>query len=497
MGKKYLRKSTAVILFFLLPAVKVYSQQGFITILHTNDMHGHYLPLKNNRGGMEALSSYIKKEKNDHTILLDAGDIQTGTLISRLKYKGIRGGGFIAMMNRLGYDAMVPGNHEFDNGISDLESLINMAEFDIISANLYENVKGREKLFCRYPYKILKRNNIKIGVIGLTTKNLTNLVSKKCLENIRVKDVVSTAKYWIDKIDPETDLIILLTHQGLRQDSILASSVSNADIIIGGHSHTFSKKILKVNDVLIVQAGCNCLCAGKLNLEVESDRVINSKYNLVWLYNTGDNPDTVISGLTSFFRNKINDEYGEKIGRAKIDLTRSRYTPSSAGNFVTDIMRQTAKTDFAVINSGAIRKNLSSGNITEKDIFEMLPFFDHLVRFKCTGRQLQRLIKKNGYAQFRKSSILQVSGLEYTVRICKNRTTIITAKTGRMKIIDDEEYTGVTVDYISDGKSFQYLGFNPGYTETMDVFLTDAVIRFIRKNPVIVHKGERKIRIVE
>ncbi|MDZ7724318.1 MAG: metallophosphoesterase [candidate division KSB1 bacterium] len=121
-----------------------------ITLLHTNDMHAQYLPMqavwiqkspKPLIGGLVALDYHIRRQQNlyPNSLLLDAGDICTGTPLSNIEYKGAKNGAFVHMMNLMGYDALTIGNHEFDEGQENLGNLIELADFDVLACNLYKN----------------------------------------------------------------------------------------------------------------------------------------------------------------------------------------------------------------------------------------------------------------------------------------------------------------------------------------------------------------------
>lgn len=168
------------------------------------------------------------------------------------------------MMNLIGYDASVCGNHEFDHGWKTCQKYFEIANFPILSANLFQN--GR--LFCSQGYHIFSVGAVKVGVIGLTLQDLYGIVSPSKLDQIEIKKVISTGQKIINQIDSETDLIVLLTHQGFQKDSLLAESIDGCDVIVGGHSHTYIDPPRIINNIIIVQAGARCRYLGRLDLVV-------------------------------------------------------------------------------------------------------------------------------------------------------------------------------------------------------------------------------------
>jgi 5'-nucleotidase/UDP-sugar diphosphatase len=475
--------------------------QENVTILYTNDLHGQYLPFPSERrfgtphpqtGGMEALYDLVQRERNGHTLLFDGGDHETGTFLSYLPVEGVRGGGMIQMMNLLGINASVIGNHEFDSGWENLMRMMKMAEFDVLSANLFR--EGR--LFAERAYRIYRVDGLRIGVIGLSTEDLYTLVFSLQLDNIQAERVIPVARKIVRMIDPETDLIVLLTHIGFKEDSLLAEAVPQADLIVGGHSHTEIHRPVKVNGVLIVQAGSRSEYLGRLDLTVQDDRVKAYSGRLIPVQKFGIPKRTKMTDLVSRYRNLIEKQYGQIIGELQTPWKTAQYQESNIGNYFADVMRGAADVDFAVINSGGIRKDLPAGPIRKLDVFEIFPFSNRLVRFFCTGWDLMRLIETNARASFLKShGILQVSGLRYAARMNENKdVTISDAIVNGTPVQRGETYTGVTVDYVVPYNAGRYMGFKPSKLENLDVIVSDAVIEHIQKDPKVSSRIEGRMR---
>jgi 5'-nucleotidase len=306
---------------------------GQVTILHTNDMHAQFVPLPATWmdaeplpmiGGMVALEHMVRQARADYpqSLLLDAGDICTGTLLSKMEYKGALNGGFVEMMNLLDYDAFTVGNHEFDDGQDNLTKLLRLAQFDVISANLLAG----QKILAPHAYKIYHVDSVRVGIIGLILTNLDRVTAKQNLHNITVADPAITAQTLIDEIDPKTDLIVLLTHQGDDNDIALAAKLKNADVIIGGHSHTRIEKARVENDVVIAQAGSKTRYLGRLTVDVAGDTITNFENELVatWV-DSVKSPGSKMSALVGKFDSHIKKEYGRHINMGGT-LVRSRQT---------------------------------------------------------------------------------------------------------------------------------------------------------------------------
>jgi len=493
------------VLFFVFFSVSCFAQN--LVILHTNDMHCQYTPtpatwvqreVKPMIGGMTALEYFIRQERARSlpVLLLDAGDIMTGTPIAKMARNEVFGGGFMAMINLLGYDAMTIGNHEFDEGQSNLLKLIGSARSDVLCANLFKD----DALLTQKPYAIYTSGTLKVGVIGLTLSRLAEETAKKNLDGIRVEDPVRIAQKMIDELEPQTDLIILLTHQGVEEDLALAEKVHGADVIVGGHSHSRINNPIIRNKVLVVQADSKTRYLGRLALTVQADTIAAFDYRLIptWVDSVA-NSDPSMQELVRFYEDQIQAEYGQPLGELQVDWRRNSQYESNLGNFLADVMRSATKTDFAVLNSGGIRKDVNRGKLRKLDIVEILPFSNYLTTFQCTGKELLTIIQTNARATLRQEpGILQVSGLSYAFRISKGGTVeILSAKVNGKSISADKNYTGTTVDFIIYGQAEKYFGFGVQKSQATGALLSDVVIEYIQKHPRVRSKVDGRIRCLD
>ncbi len=480
-----------LLLLVLLFSFCARERSGELTILHTNDMHAQFTPVaatwlereeKPLIGGMVALQYYIKTESTPNaTLVLDAGDIMTGTPLSKIVVDSAKGGGFIKMMNHIGYDAMTLGNHEFDEGVDNLLMLIGLSNFDILSANAVYN----DTLLAPRAFKIYKIAHLRVGVIGLLMEDLDQVVLGKHMQGVRIADAVSSSQKIVDKIDAKTDLIILLTHIGHKGDLQIADALDRIDIIIGGHSHTRVLQAQKRNGVLVVQAGSKTTNLGKLTVSVAGDTVNRYRYELIptWV-DSVKAPDAAMQKLVKKYEQKIQKAYGQVIGTVQESLVKRSHEESDLGNFITDVLRKQTATDFAVLNSGGIRKSLFAGPLTKLDVNEVLPFANYLITFECSGSQVLTLIRNNARAMIDHSyGILQVSGLGFTYRKgADGSVEIVSATIGGKPVDPKARYTGATVDFVM-GHAENYFNFVPQSAYETGYLISDLVINYIIENP--------------
>lgn len=254
---------TIHIIFFVCLTLCGFSQTK-ITFLHTGDTHSQIEPFSStaltNVGGSSRRYTFINNERKqtEHLFLFDTGDFLVGTPFFNL----FKGEVEIQLMNKMGYDVVLLGNHEFDNGCDALFSLLKQAEFPIICSNYSFQNKKLKKLI--QPYVTFKVNGYTIGVFGLSP-DLTYLTSADDVKkNVIYKDPVATAKEMVSilKEKEKCQFIICLSHLGYMGkgasvicDSVIAQQVQGIDIIFGGHTHTELHSPSIINGIPICHSG--------------------------------------------------------------------------------------------------------------------------------------------------------------------------------------------------------------------------------------------------
>ncbi len=236
----------------LLPAQKLKE----LVILHTNDTHSRIDPTPAgnvdksvaDKGGYVRRATYINEERRRYPglLLFDSGDFSQGTPY----YNLFKGEVEIKLMNAMGYDAMAIGNHEFDFGIDNMYKLFKMADFPVVCANY--DFKGTILEGVVKPYVILKRDGLKIGVFGISTR-LEGLVQEKNYHGIVYKEPNETANKTAAhlKEKEKCDLVVCLSHLGWKSgrnnkasDEDMIANTRNIDIVLGGHSHSLFEEVL-------------------------------------------------------------------------------------------------------------------------------------------------------------------------------------------------------------------------------------------------------------
>lgn len=478
---------------------------GKLTILHTNDLHAHFLPEEGSRrddgapvGGFIALESTItaEREKAEQSLYLDAGDFMTGTPLSNMEHRGAKGGALVEFYNLVDLDGMTIGNHEFDHSLEEMDALFGLADFPVFGANLADE-EGRP--FTGHEYKIYKTGGVRVGVIGITTEELGGLVSREKREVLTITTGVETVERLLPEVDEKSDLIVLLSHEGVWIDREIARRTEGIDMIVGGHSHTRLNEGEWVNGVLIVQAGSSGRYLGRADLVVEDDAIAEAECRLVPV--VADSTaigSPKMAALVDRFEKMIDEKYDVVIAEAKSDLGRCYYCESDLGNWLADRLREITGTDVAVINSGGIRKGIDAGPVKKLDIQEVLPFTNMICRFECTGEELLAIALHNAEAEATEDhGILQVSGITYSWYRKADGIGLHKAYVDGEEIDPARRYTVGTVDFVGISQPEKYLGIVPESVESLGATVTSRVMEAVEKIGVIEAPQEDRVQRVE
>ncbi len=370
------------------------------TILHSNDMHGDFLAevregKKELIGGLALLSGYINKvrKEEENVLFIIAGDMLQGSLIDS-EYKGIS---TIEIINYLAPDVVALGNHEFDYGLPHLLFLEKMANFPIVNANLY--IKKYYKRLMR-PFYIKKMAGMDILFTGIITEKIMDALSQDKLIGSFV--TLEEASKEVGKITnaykkDDIDLTILLTHIGLDSDIKLAKMLKpewGVDLIIGGHSHSYLKKPVKENNILIAQAGVGTDQIGRFDIVVDDDTnsIIEYKWKTVDINEKIAKPDIELLKYIDDYKKIIDQKYNTqitKINKKLIHPKREISTP--LGNLIADIFAEASECDVMLVGSGSIRVKEIGPKVTLGDLMACFPYDDILVRYQITGKDLRKV----------------------------------------------------------------------------------------------------------
>lgn len=462
-----------------------------ITILYMNDPHAHYAPYKKAGGtgfigGFARAATLIKKitERNRSegrtTLTLMAGDLLTGTPFSTV-WKGKLG---VSLMNRMQFAAMAVGNHEFDEGRDHLLLKLRPAmNFPLLSANIVD--EAGQYLFERSMVEKIPSLGTTVFIFGLTTEQTPTTTHPENVKGLRFLNAVASAKKLL-RGSSDQDLVIALTHLGVEGDKELARSCPKIDLIVGGHSHTALFQPLKVNRTLVVQAGAYAEYLGRLDLDVIDGRIASYHGELIHLGE--DVPkDKEISTIINNYKAKMDSRLSEVIGKTDVFLDGRLSTvrsgkESNLGKLIAFLMAQRLNTQVALINGGAIRSSLNTGDITRGDIYTVLPFPNHPVKLNLSGKDLQAVIQRSVDLPVGSGGKLQTFGVTYHM---KNGNVVID-RVGDTSFNPEQPYSLAINDFLLAGGDGYELFKEKGRDAYQSPDLTsDLLIRFVMKRKVI------------
>ncbi len=412
-----------------------------LTILHTNDFHARFEPINKYDSGCDAednaegkcfggsarLVTAVNEARGraENSILVDGGDQFQGSLFYTY-YKGKVAAEF---MNKLGYDAMTVGNHEFDDGPEVLRGFIDSVDFPVLMSNA--DVADEELLTDKIKKStVIEVGGEKIGLIGLTPEDTHELASPG--PNVTFSDPVPAVQAEVDKLTGEgVNKIILLSHSGYGVDQRVAQETTGVDVIVGGHSNTYLSNVSDkaagpyptvVNGVQIVQAYAYGKFLGELNVTFDDDgNVVSASGEPLIMDNTVTEDQAALDRIAELavpldeIRNKV---VADAAGAIEGDRSICRVQECEMGNLVADAMLERVAdqgVQIAIANSGGLRASIDPGDVTMGEVLTVLPFQNTLSTFEISGQGVIDALE-NGVSQVEevKGRFPQVAGLTFT-----------------------------------------------------------------------------------
>jgi 5'-nucleotidase len=472
---------------------------GYTVVIHTNDTHGRAVPDESSGYmGFTSVSALKKlyEERGAEVILMDAGDTLHGLPIATLD----KGESIVNIMNLAGYDAMVPGNHDFNYGYDHLKTLEKLMEYDLISANTVDSDTGNN-LFDEST--IIEKNGIKYGVFGLTTPETAYKTNPKNVEGITFENPIVVAEEEVAKLKQEgAEIIIALTHIGLDTSSEfttkkIAEQVAGIDLIVDGHSHTMLTEGLKVGDTLIVSTGEYIKNIGVV--------LIDKQGNMTPSLITPEQfkgTDVVVDEYTAQVVSEQDKILSEKVGETAVDLVGERdfvrTGETNLGDFVTDAFRDATGADIAITNGGGIRASIQTGAITRKDLVTVFPFGNYVVTKEITGQALKDALEV-GVASYPESlgGFPQVSGVTFQIDTTKPAgSRAVNIKVNGRKLNLKAIYTMATNDFMAaGGDNYTMFGEFPTLNEYNA--MEEIIMNYIKKTGVIKIQNQGRITAID
>ena len=415
-------------------------------ILHTNDVHVGY----QDNIGYDGLALYKKELQKiyDHVLLVDAGDAIQGAALGALS----KGAEIIKMMNEVGYDLAIPGNHEFDFGFDVLDDCAEKLSCGYTCANFC--TADEEPVF--KPWRILEAGDLKIGFVGAVTPDtFTRSAIKDIVDEVgqpmydfladRTGDRLGAAlQQRIDEVRANgADKVILVAHLGSKKnyDSIyssnaIAAKLTGLDAVIDGHTHEIYNTQIpdkEGNMIPIAQVGTKLPKIGQLTI-YKDGHLEETLVDPVPLLEGIDAETAVrkdveraVDPATKTFLDGITKSYARimdrKVGTLAVDLIKmddstdySRTGENGLCDLVADAFRVIGNADASLIVAGTVRTNLLAGDVACRDIINILPYCNKLITVRVGGRTIRDALESGvSFLPKQSGGFLQVSGLTYTI----------------------------------------------------------------------------------
>ena len=480
------------------------AEDAAVVILHTNDVHVSF----EDNIGYDGLALYKKEleEQYDHVLLIDAGDAIQGAPIGAIS----NGAEIIRMMNRLGYDLAVPGNHEFDFGFEALDACAEALECGYTCANFC--VAGGEPVFA--PWRVLEAGDLKIGFVGA--------VAPDTFTKSTIKDILNEAgEPMYDFLADETgerlsaglqkaidearqagaDYVILVSHLG-NNDSITAQfrcdwivgKLTGLDMVIDAHSHeTYNRTVADKENrqIPIAQTGTNMKAIGQLTIyrdgrmeealidsvpepaDLPFEKVVRRNVERCVDPEMKAFLDEIVASYAPVMNRKVGEVSYDMIVRDADGFDVSRVEENGLCDFIADAYRAVAGTQTALINAGSVRNNLVAGTVTYNDVLNILPYSSDIITVRVTGQILLDALEF-GVSKLPAISagFLQVSGITFHVNKDMESSVVVDGKNqfisvdGEYRVSDvmiGQEPLDPKAEYTLTGSSFMLNG-GDGYT---------------------------------
>ncbi|WP_051623632.1 5'-nucleotidase C-terminal domain-containing protein [Clostridium hydrogeniformans] len=446
---------------------EVKGEEKVIDILSFNDFHGNLNESGKNVGAAK-LTGEIKKIKkeNPNTMVVSAGDLYQGTAMSNLT----KGDPVSEMLKSMNIEASAIGNHEFDWGYNLISKWAKEGNFDFLATNIYDKNTNKPVEWAK-PYKVVEKDGVKIGFIGLSTPETAFKTKPDNVKNFEFKNPSEAAKTWVKHLKEveKVNAIVALTHIGSFQDKNgvitgeaeeLVKNVPGLNAVISSHTHQYVNG--RVNNVPVVQAMNNGRGLARLTFTFNKDGSIKDvKNNVDKLYERKDLvEDQGVKAMVKGYEEKLKPILSEVITNIDSDLPHDRYIGlSPLGQFTTKYMAKAGGVQIGITNGGGLRVPLTKGEITVGNLYEVMPFDNTLVTMKLKGSDLKRVLengidnKEVGWVQF------------YGLRVFYDKEAPFGNKITSMRLLDgtkvenDKYYTVATNDFMMDkGDKYDFTG---------------------------------------
>ncbi|MCH5326016.1 MAG: bifunctional metallophosphatase/5'-nucleotidase [Duncaniella sp.] len=467
---------------------KADSDSDHLVILHTNDTHSAIEPDAKGLGGIARRQVLIDSVRaaRANVVLIDAGDAVQGSLY----YTLFSGEVERRLMNELGYDIQILGNHEFDKGLDRLAAEWSQLNASRLSANYDFSATPLAGLFT--PSVVKEFNGHKVGFIGINL-DPSGIISEANYEGVSYSEAIEAANAEAARLKAQgVTTVIAVTHIGYdldhgASDLKLAAASKDIDVIIGGHSHTVVdpadtrqgvpgwKVANAVGDTIaVLQTGSGGQNLGEIDINLATGKVaarlipVDARLDSRTLSATNE--------IIARYKTSVDSMRGIIVGRSPVEFERK--SPEML-NLMSDFVFEAGSdllgkpVDLAIMNKGGIRNTLFAGDVTKGEIIDIAPFDNTIVMLAIKGSDLLE--------NFGIMAAQEGNGVSSNVRVAYDPASYaVTSATISGRPVDpNATYRLATIDYLAAGNDYmEPLKRAPRLTESSDKLYIELIKRF-------------------
>jgi 5'-nucleotidase len=427
-----------------------------IQLLGVNDLHGHLEPA-GDVGGAAWLAAYFNRAaaaQPGRTIRVHAGDMYGASPLISTHFHHVS---TIDAINLMHFDVGTVGNHEFDNGGDELVRLLRRVRIPYTNANVVDREGGLRLP----PYRIVERDGIKVGFIGVTTTSAPRYLLPRFARRFRFLDLSDSVNRWVPALQRRgVQAIVVLAHAGAFQaggvDGKAAGEVIDetrqmspaVDVVISGHTHSYLNT--HVGRKLVVQSYAfgNAFDRVEMTVDRRTGDVVSSRADIPHTYHAGITPDPRVAAVVRRYARLVRPLADRVLTNSRRSFSRER---GDLGRVVAAAQRQLAGADIAFVNPGNMRQNLRSGPVTYADVCAIEAYGHPVMRMRLRGRYLAALLRQQWDGRLTR---LYTSGLRYGHDGA--RISDLTDDRGR-RIEPNRTYTVAANELIATGSRFSVL----------------------------------------
>lgn len=458
-----------------------------LVIIHTNDTHSHIDPLTgNDLGGVARRKVIIDsiREANPNVLVVDAGDIVQGTLYFHL----FKGEVEQQMLNELGYDVQILGNHEFDNGMDALKKMLDKANPTLISSNYDFTGSVLDGMF--QPYMVKQYGKHKVGIMALNL-DPKGMVAEGNYDGVKFLPWREAAQRTVDLLrnQEKCDYVIAVTHIGYKGsdedpklfgDVQVAEQTSGIDLIIGGHSHTLLDPAVKVanaegDSVMIVQTGKYGQYVGEITMNLNNGDLAEK---LIPVDSRLDSRrDQALMAKIEPYRAGIDSLYNITVATVRSDsalTNRSNAMINFDADFILDRGTEIygKKIDGSIGNKGGLRVTWAPGDVSEGAAIDMMPFQNKIVVLEISGKDLAEAF-----------DVMAARGGDAVAGIT-SKSQIDPAKTYRI----------ATIDYLANGGDYMAPLTRATRVAESPRIAYEDLLQYFKENPIIIPDNTQRFK---